>query len=91
MPLLQKHGLITKDEYYHLTNVTTAPSEGAQKLLHYLKYKGEGTLQKFLCSLNSETEHAGHKDIANELTDLLSRYHGVQMQYCSHCTTHIST
>ena len=87
MPLIQKHGLVTNDEYYHLTCVTTAPGEGAQKLLHYLKYKGDGTLQKLLCSLHLETEHAGHKDIATELTELLNKY-GLQMQYCSECTAH---
>ena len=90
MPFLRKHGLVTNNEYFHLTHPSTAPSEGAQHLLQYLKSKGEGTLQRFLCCLNSATEHAGHKDTATELTELLKRYHGLQIQFCSLCTSHIS-
>ena len=91
MPFLQKHGLVTNDENYNLTSTATAPGEAAQLLLCILKYKGDGTLQKFLCSLNSETQHLGHKDIATKLSDLINRYHhqGLQMQFCPLCTTHV--
>ena len=93
MPFLQKHGLITDDENYHLTSTATARGEAAQLLLHILKYKGDGTLQKFLCSLNSETQHLGHKDIATKLSDLINKYHnhGLQLQFCPLCTTHVAT
>ena len=91
MPFLQKHGLVTNDENYRLTSAATAPGEAAQLLLRILKSKGDGTLQKFLCCLNSETQHVGHKDIAIKLTELISRYHqGFQMQFCS-CTTYVAT
>ena len=92
MPFLQKHGLVTNDENYHLTSAATAPGEAAQLLLHILKSKGDGTLQKFLCSLNSEAQHLGHEDIAIKLTELISRYHQhLPMQFCSLCTTHVAT
>ena len=93
MPFLQKHGLVTNDENYHLTSTATAPGEAAQLLLRILKSKGDGTLQKFLCSLNSETQHLGHKYIATELSDLINRYHhhGLQMQFCPLCTTCVAT
>ena len=88
MPFLQKHRLVTKNENYHLTSPTTAPGEAAQQLLCILKSKGDGTLQKFLCSLNSEKQHLGHKDIATKLTELINRYHqGFQMEFCTLCTT----
>lgn len=89
MPFLLKHGLVTNDESHHLTCPTTAPSEKALQLLHYLKYKGDGTLQKFLCSLNSETQHSGHKGIVIKLTQLLNKHH--QNQFCSLCNTHVHT
>ena len=34
-------------------------------LLGYLKHKGDESLQMFLCSLNLEREHKGHKDLAS--------------------------
>ena len=92
MPFLQKHRLLTNDENYRLTNPTTAPGEAAQLLLCILKSKGDGTLQKFLCSLNSARQHLGHEDIATELSELMNRYHqGLQMQFCPLCTTDVSS
>ena len=92
MPFLQKHGLVTNDENYHLTSAATAPGQGAQQLLQILKSKGDGTLQKFLCCLNSERQHLGHKDVAIKLTELMNKYHqGLQMQFCSLCAKHGAT
>lgn len=89
MPFLQKHGLVTNDENYRLTSAAIAPREATQLLLRTLKSKGDGTLQKFLCSLNSATQHSGHKDIAIKLTELINRYHqGFQVQFCSLCMPH---
>ena len=91
MPFLQKHELLTNDEIYDLTNPATAPGKAAQLLLRILKSKGDGTLQKFLCSLNSERRHLGHKDIATKLSKLINRHHhqGLQMQFCPLCTTDV--
>ena len=75
MPFLQKHGLVTSDESYHLTSTSIAPGEAAQQFLRILKSKGDGMIQKFLCSLNSEKQHLGHKDIATKLTELINAYH----------------
>ena len=92
MPFLQKHGLVTNDESFHLTSPFIAPGEAAQQLLRILKSKGDGMLQKFLCSLNLEKQHLGHRDIATKLTELINKYHyGLQTHFCSHCTTLMPT
>ena len=71
LPLLQKHNLVTRDEEYHLMNTIYSPTERAQKLLGYLKHKGDGCLQKFLCCLNLADEHMGHKELAEKLKGMM--------------------
>ena len=71
LPFLQKHDLLTSNEEYHLRNIMYSPTERAQKLLSYLKHKGDGCLQKILCCLNSAGEHAGHKELAEKLKRIM--------------------
>ena len=37
----------------------------------YLKHKGHGSLQKFLCCLNLAHDHMGHEDIAEKLKETM--------------------
>ena len=67
LPYLQQHQLVTVDEESYLSNMLYSSSIRAQMLLGYLKHKGDGSLQMFLCSLNLEREHKGHKDLADKL------------------------
>jgi len=87
MPLLLQHELITDNENYNLNSPHVPPGTKAQQLISYLKSKGDEieTLQKFLCCLNSETQHTGHKSIAAELAQLLDRYHQGLQVACSIC------
>ena len=67
VPFLQKHHLLTSNEEYDLLNIIYSPNKRAQMLLGFLKHKGDGCLQKFLCCLNSADEHTGHKELAEKL------------------------
>ena len=71
VPFLQKHDLVTSDEEYHLLNIIYSPTGRAQMLLGYLKHKGDGCLQKFLCCLKSADEHMGHKELAEKLKRIM--------------------
>ena len=70
-PYLQSHHLVTEDEQYNLSNTIYTPTQKSGMLLKYLKHKGNGSLQKFLCCLNLAHEHTGHKDIADKLEQKL--------------------
>ena len=67
LPYLQQHQLVTVVEESYLSNMLYSSSIRAQMLLGYLKYKGDGSLQMFLCSLNLAHEHKGHKELADKL------------------------
>ena len=67
LPYLQQHHLLTDNEQSYLSNTLYSSTDRAQMLLRYLKHKGDGSLQMFLCSLNLEHEHKGHKDLAKKL------------------------
>ena len=67
LPYLQQHQLVTVDEESYLSNMLYSSGTRAQMLLGYLKHKGDGSLQMFLCSLNLEREHKGHKELADKL------------------------
>ena len=67
LPYLQQHQLVTPEEESYLRNSLYSCEKRAQMLLGYLKYKGDGSLQMFLCSLNLAHEHKGHKELAEKL------------------------
>ena len=71
IPYLKMHNLLTDDEEHNLISYFHSPHKKAQLLLSYLERKGIGVLQKFLCCLNSEEQHTGHKDIANKLNEIM--------------------
>ena len=71
LPFLQKHNLVTGNEEHHLMNMNYSSTEKAQMLLGYLKHKGDGCLQNFLCCLNSADEHMGHKELAEKLKKIM--------------------
>ena len=67
LPYLQQHQLLTRDQEHYLSSEAHSEGNKALNLLSYLKFKGTGSLQKFLCSLNLACEHKGHKEIADKL------------------------
>ena len=67
LPYLLQHHLVTRDEEHHLSGMLYSSVVKSQMLLSYLRCKGCGSLQKFLCCLNLAHEHMGHKDIAEKL------------------------
>ena len=67
LPYLQQHDLLTDKEESYLCNMLYSSTERAQILLSYLRHKGDGSLQMFLCSLNLAHEHKGHKELAEKL------------------------
>lgn len=91
VPLLLKHGLLTNDQNYDLTNPIIAPSRRTQSLIDILKCKGNETLKKLLCCLTSEKQHAGHKDIALKLTELLKLQQCNSDMFCTTCNVHLNS
>ena len=71
LPYLQEHRLVTLDEEHHLSGTMHSSVVKSQLLLSYLKHKGCGGLQKFLCCLNLAHEHTGHEDIAEKLKEAM--------------------
>ena len=67
LPYLLKHGLVTPDEESDISNEYFTLNTKALKLVRILRQKGDGSLQKLLCCLNSAHEHTGHKEIAVKL------------------------
>lgn len=84
LPFLLKHHLLTHNEEYHLTNIIYSSSQKAQKLLNYLKTKGDGSLQKFLCCLNLAYEHIAHKEIVDKLKQKMQSNSFDCTDFCSH-------
>ena len=66
-PYLQQHNLLTDVEESYLSSWLYSSKKRAEMLLSYLKHKGDGSLQMFLCSLTLASEHKGHKELADKL------------------------
>ena len=71
LPYLEVHCLVTSDEEYHLKSEQHSPFKKSQMLKDYLRHKGPGSLQMFLCCLNLAHEHMGHKGIAEKLKEAM--------------------
>ena len=85
LPYLIQHHLVTHDEEYHLSGMVYSPVEKSQLLLGYLRQKGPGSLQMFLCCLNLVHEHRGHKDIAEKLKQRMQA-NGIDCNdFCDYC------
>ena len=67
LPYLLLHNLVNCDEEHDLSSILHSSAKKSKMLLEYLKDKEQGSLQKFLCSLNSAHDHTGHKGIADKL------------------------
>ena len=87
LPYLVQHQLVTVDEESYLSNMLYSSSTRAQMLLRYLKHKGDGSLQLFLCSLNSEREHTGHKKLADKLKRHMQATGISYADFCPECAT----
>ena len=85
LPYLLSHHLLTSDEEYHLKHTIYSPNEKAQMLSSYLERKGSGSLQQFLCCLNSAHEHTGHKEVADKLKQTMQISGIVCDDFCSDC------
>ena len=69
IPYLNKHGILTSEERYHLNSPHKSPSEKVNYLLEYLEGKGEATVQKFLIALKEAKEHTGHIELCKLLNE----------------------
>ena len=87
LPYLQQHQLVTIDEESYLRNMLYSSSTRAQMLLRYLKHKEDRSLQLFLCSLNSECEHKGHKKLADKLKRHMQAAGISYADFCPECAT----
>ena len=87
LPYLLQHQLVTVDEEFYLRNVLYSSSTRAQMLLGYLKHKGDGSLQLFLCSLNLAHEHKGHRELADKLKRQLQATGISYADFCPACAT----
>ena len=67
IPYLNKYGILTSEERFHLNNSSKSPSEKINYLLQYLEHKGEETVQKFLKALKDERDHSGHVELCRLL------------------------
>ena len=67
VPYLNKHGILTSEERFHLSSSHKSPTEKVNYLLQYLESKGEDTVQKFLLALKDEKEHSGHAELCKLL------------------------
>ena len=72
VPWLNKSRLLTQEENYDLLKDTVAPTERAIALLYLiLPSKGPGAYRKFIACIQEETQHAGHRHLAQLLTQKL--------------------
>ena len=85
LPYLIQHDLVTRDEEYHLRCKLHSSVEKSQLLLSYLRHKGPGSLQMFLCCLNLAHEHMGHKDIAKKLKQKMQANDIDCNDFCDYC------
>ena len=67
VPVLNKYGVITREESEQLLNTNMTSQKRKRDLTAYLESKGNTGFTLFLQALKEETEHCGHK----ELHDLL--------------------
>ncbi|XP_065885359.1 uncharacterized protein [Dysidea avara] len=85
LPQLMKHQLLTYDQAYLCQAQFTPPIQKSQKLLNYLRHKGDEVLRKLLCCLTLETTHLGHTDVAAILKDTMKLYKLDIKLTCSLC------
>ena len=85
LPQLMKHQLLTYDQAYLCQAQFTPPIQKSQKLLNYLRHKGDEVLRKLLCCLTLETTHLGHRDVAAILKDKMKLYKLDIKLTCSLC------
>ena len=93
LPYLQRHDLVTNSEAVHFIYQThsLSPMDKNQLLLSCLDEKGmdHQRLISLLCSLNSEQEHSGHKEVAQKLQQLMMD-NDIEYENCSICNTVIN-
>lgn len=63
VPVLLKHGLLTRSEWEHLLNNNLPSYDRKEDLARYMANKGDGGWGLFLQSLKEETEHCAHKEL----------------------------
>ena len=85
LPILLDHQLITNNELCMIQSPKFSVATSSEKLLECLKHKEHGTLQRMLCSLNKESTHPQHKDLAAKLHDAMKVNNLVCQQVCLDC------
>ena len=69
IPYLNKYGILTTDQRFHLNSPHKSPGEKVFYLLQYLEGKDEDTVQKFLLALKEAKEHTGHIELCRLLNE----------------------
>ena len=85
LPYLIQHRLVTRGEELYLSSMLYCSVMKSQLLLGYLRHKGPGSLQMFLCCLNLAHEHIGHKDIAEKLKQTMQANGLDCNDFCYYC------
>lgn len=68
VPVLNKHKLLTQHENYDLLNDRVSNTQRANALLYnILPTKGPVAYGEFIACIHEETEHAGHRHLAELL------------------------
>ena len=74
VPVLNKYNLLTQSDNYILMNIHIPPVERANALVYQiLPSKGPRAYEMFIKSLQEETEHLGHQELAKKFILLQKR------------------
>ena len=71
---LNKYGVLTRDERYHLNSSSKSPDEKVDYLLTCFDGKDDDMIQNFIKALKEADDHTGHK----KLCELL-KVHGIKI------------
>lgn len=70
VPHLNKYGILTETDYFHLTNFCKARREKVDYLFQMLPSKGAKAVHKFVTALKEEREHTGHEVLCELLVQM---------------------
>lgn len=80
LPHLMKRKLLTTSEEHKLKNQAKSDHDNNGEFLDYLKTKGSRAFPLFLAALREETEHLGHVDLCERISQR-ARQAGIQIMF----------
>ena len=69
IPYLNKYGILTSEDRFHLSNSLKSQTEKVSYLLQSLEGRSDKTVQDFLHALKEASEHNGHIELCRLLKE----------------------